>query len=272
VRRPAVSFEGEKDELVQSSEFREKYSELRTQNSELKVGRYGSIIIMSKEVRIILMGPPGCGKGTQGKKLEAKYKIPQLSTGDMLRSAVRDQTPVGLKARAYMDEGNLVPDDVLLGIMRERLAVSDCTDGYILDGFPRTTGQAEGLDGLFKESGHSLLAVVNLEVADRDVIARLSGRRQCRKCGVGYHVVFNKPKIEDVCDVCGGELYQRDDDNEVTVSARLEVYKEKTAPLLDYYGKQGLLCSTPGAGSIDEIFGRICSLIEERIASGRDRT
>lgn len=221
-------------------------------------------------VRIILMGPPGCGKGTQGKKLEAKYKIPQLSTGDILRQAIRDRTSIGLEAKVYMDEGDLVPDGVLLGIMRERLSSSDCAGGYILDGFPRTAGQAEGLDELFRENGHTLMAVVNFDVPDGDVVARLSGRRQCRVCGAGYHNVFNKPRKDGICDACGGELYQRDDDNETTVCSRLKVYKEKTAPLLDYYGKQNLLCNICGIGSIDDIFKRVCSLIDERKASAKD--
>ncbi len=222
---------------------------------------------MSKAIRIILMGPPGCGKGTQGKQLEAKYKIPQLSTGDMLRQAVRDRTQVGLQAKECMDKGNLVPDEVLIGIMRDRLAASDCDNGYILDGYPRTIGQAEALGGLFAESGQSLLAVINMDVPDNDVVARISGRRQCKKCGEGFHVEFLKPKKDGVCDACGGELYQRDDDNETTVRSRLKIYKEKTAPLLGYYEKQGLLVNTPGTGSIDEIFNRVCSLINERIAS-----
>lgn len=223
---------------------------------------------MTQTIRTILMGPPGCGKGTQGKKLEAKYSIPQLSTGDMLRAAVRDKTQVGLKAKEYMDSGNLVPDDVIVGVIRERLNASDCDKGYILDGFPRTIGQAEALDGLFADNGHKLTAVINLDVADDDVVARLSGRRQCKKCGTGFHIVFNKAKQEGICDACGGELYQRDDDNEVTVRERLNVYKEKTAPLLGYYEKQGLLNNIPGTGSIDEIFDRVCSLIDKRVCAG----
>jgi adenylate kinase len=223
--------------------------------------------VMSKAIRIILMGPPGCGKGTQGKQLEVKYNIPQLSTGDMLRQAVRDCTEVGLQAKECMDKGNLVPDEVLIGIMRERLAASDCDHGYILDGYPRTIGQAEALDRLFSENGQNLLAVINMDVPDNDVVARISGRRQCKKCGAGFHVEFNKAKQDGICDACGGELYQRDDDNEMTVRSRLKIYKEKTAPLLGYYEKQGLLANTPGTGSIDEIFSRVCSLIDERIVS-----
>jgi adenylate kinase len=219
---------------------------------------------MSKAARIILMGPPGCGKGTQSKKLESRYSIPQLSTGDMLRVAVRDKTPIGIEAKKYMDSGNLVPDDVIVGVVSDRLKASDCQNGYILDGFPRTIAQAEALDEIFDKNGQKLTAVINLEVKDDDVIARLSGRRQCKKCGVGFHIVFNKPKLDGVCDVCGGELYQRDDDNEKTVFDRLSVYKAKTAPLLDYYEKVGLLNNVSGSGSIDDIFGSICSLIDKR--------
>jgi adenylate kinase len=220
---------------------------------------------MASTIRLILMGPPGCGKGTQGKKLEAKYHIPQLSTGDMLRQAIRDKTPVGMKAKGYMDKGNLVPDDVIVGVMRDRFKMPDVEGGYILDGFPRTVGQAEALDSLFKASGHRLTAAINLDVSDKEVIARLSGRRQCRKCGTGFHVEFNKSRKDGVCDACGGELYQRDDDVAETVASRLSVYREKTAPLLDYYEKQGLLHNVTGTGSIDEIFARVCSLIDKEI-------
>lgn len=219
-----------------------------------------------KKLILVLMGPPGCGKGTQGKKLEAKYKIPELSTGDMLRQAVRDKTPVGRKAEDFMNRGHLVPDDVIVGIMRERLAASDCGNGYILDGFPRTAQQGRALDMLFAETNERLTAVVNLDVGDDVVVARLSGRRQCRKCGTGFHVMFNKPAKDGLCDSCGGELYQRDDDNEKTIRDRLSVYNKQTAPLLDYYRKQGLLHELPGTGSIEEIFGSICSLIDRKLA------
>jgi len=221
---------------------------------------------MSDILRLILMGPPGCGKGTQGKKLEAKYGVPQLSTGDALRQAVRDRTETGLKAKEYMDAGGLVPDDVIIGIVRERLSAPDCKNGYILDGFPRTIGQAEALDTMLSKQNVTLTAVVNLEVPDEVLIERLSGRRQCRKCGLGYHVKFNPPKVEGVCDACGGELYQRDDDNESTVRSRLEVYKRDTAPLLDYYAAKGILANIPGVGNIEDIYSRICSLIDEKLA------
>lgn len=217
---------------------------------------------MSGLLRLVLMGPPGCGKGTQGKKLEAIYKIPQLSTGDMLRAAIRNETPVGLQARIFMDKGELVPDEVIIGIMRERLSESDCSNGYILDGFPRTLEQGRALTILLNESSAKLSMAINLDIADDEVVRRLSGRRQCKKCGTGYHVIFNKSKNESVCDVCGGELYQRDDDNETTIRERLKVYNKLTAPLLAYYKEQGLLRQVPGVGSIDKILTEIRSLIE----------
>ncbi len=223
----------------------------------------------SKAIRVVLMGPPGCGKGTQGKMLEAHYSVPQLSTGDMLRAALRNETPVGLKAKQYMDRGELVPDEVIIGIMRERLASQDCKKGYLLDGFPRTVAQAEALDKLLEQSGTKLMAAVNLDVPDEEVVKRLSGRRQCRVCGTGFHVVFKKPVREGRCDACGGELYQRDDDNETTVRSRLSVYNKQTAPLLDYYASRGLLLRVPGTGDIDNIFKQICSLIDDKANSGR---
>lgn len=222
---------------------------------------------MAEAVRIVLMGPPGCGKGTQGKKIEAHYGIPQLATGDMLRAAIRDGTPVGLMAKKYTDRGHLVPDDVIVGIMRERLSAKDCQGGYILDGFPRTVEQATALDGFLAERGQKLMAVINLDVPDEEVVKRLAGRRQCKSCGTGFHDLFNRPKEDGICDVCGGELYQRDDDNESTVRERLDVYNRQTAPLLSYYEGRGLLRNIKGAGRIDDIFKRIRSLIDRKMAS-----
>ncbi len=210
------------------------------------------------------MGAPGCGKGTQGKQLEEKYNIPQLSTGDMLRAAVRDQTDVGIKAKQYMDNGELVPDEVLIGIMKDRLIMSDCKNGYILDGFPRTIPQAEALDVLLNDLDQNLTAVINIEVNDHDVVARLCGRRQCKDCATGYHITFNKPMKDNRCDKCSGELYQRDDDNETTITSRLTTYHEKTAPLLDYYTNKNELLSVKGIGSIDKIFGTICDAVMSR--------
>lgn len=217
---------------------------------------------MTRAVRLILLGPPGCGKGTQGKRLGERLGIPALSTGDMLRAAVSVGTPVGREARAFMDRGELVPDQVIVGIMREKLSEPGCAKGYILDGFPRTVEQARALDRFFAASAEGgLTAVIVLDVPDDEVIRRLSGRRQCRRCGVGFHNVFHRPKKEGVCDACGGELFQRDDDNEQTIRERLRVYHRQTSPLLSYYEGQGLVRSVPGTGSIDEIFRSICSLM-----------
>lgn len=215
------------------------------------------------EWRLILMGPPGCGKGTQGKKLEARYKIPQLSSGDMLRRAIREGTPVGILAKRFIDKGELVTDEVIIDIMCARIAKEDCKSGYILDGFPRTIEQAKALDKMFEAAGEKLDAVVNLKVADDEVVRRLSGRRQCKKCGTGFHVQFNRSKEDGVCDACGSELFKRDDDNEETIRGRLSVYNKQTAPLLQYYSEKGLLRETEGTGSIDDIFARVCSLIEK---------
>lgn len=213
-------------------------------------------------IRLILMGPPGCGKGTQAKMLEQRYNILQLSTGDMLRAAVREGTQVGLTAKGYMDKGELVPDEVIVGVMRERMLKKDCEAGYILDGFPRTLGQAEALTRLLGELEQPLSAAIVLTVSDKEVVRRLAGRRQCSKCGTGYHVEFNPPKKEGVCDKCEGRLYQRDDDNEDTVRERLRVYQEQTAPLIAYYKERNLLHEIVGEGSIEDIFNRICSLID----------
>jgi adenylate kinase len=223
---------------------------------------------MVKAIRIVLMGPPGCGKGTQGRKLEERYGIPSLSTGDMLRAAVRDKTSVGLTAQQYMERGHLVPDDVIVGVMHDRLYASDCKKGFILDGFPRTLAQAEALDKLVVQSGQGLLGAINLDVPDGEVVKRISGRRQCKKCGANYHVIFKKPAKEGICDVDGGELYQRADDNEETVRTRLTAYNNQTAPLLTYYKAQGLLMDVDGMGDIDEIFKNICSLIDRKVDSG----
>ncbi len=224
---------------------------------------------MTKALHIILMGPPGCGKGTQGKMLEERYGVPQLSTGDMLRAAVREGTAVGREAKLFMDRGELVPDATIVGVIAERLEQTDCAKGCIFDGFPRSLGQAEALDRMLQESGRALNAVVNIAVSDEEVVKRLTGRRQCRNCGTGFHVAFKTPQQEGVCDACGGELYQRDDDNEQTIRDRLRVYNEQTAPLIEYYRERGLLQNVEGQGSIDEIFEKVCAAIEERRDAGR---
>lgn len=208
-------------------------------------------------MNIILLGPPGAGKGTQAKMLIDQYQIPQISTGDILRAAVKEGTSLGKEAKSFMDKGELVPDSVVIGIVEERIQEPDCTKGYMLDGFPRTVPQAEALDGMLGKLNAEIDHVVSIEVANDELVKRLTGRRTCRECGAGYHVMFDPPKVEGVCDKCGGELYQRDDDNEDTVRSRLNVYESQTLPLIDYYKVQGKIRPIDGVGEIKEIFGRI---------------
>ena len=212
-------------------------------------------------MRLILLGPPGCGKGTQAKLLVERLKVPQVSTGDMLREAVKAGTPLGLEARQYMDRGALVPDAVIIGLVRERLRNPDCNRGYILDGFPRTAAQAEALEQTLRELNGSLDHVVSLEVAAEDVVGRIAGRRTCRNCGAMCHVRFSPSKVEGRCDACGGPTYQRDDDREDTVRRRLSVYADQTAPLLSFYESRGLLRRVGGTGEIEEIFQRITTAL-----------
>ncbi len=213
-------------------------------------------------MNLIFLGPPGSGKGTQAKMLVDKYGIPQISTGDILREAVKEGTPLGKEAKKYMDEGKLVPDEVVVGIVRERLKEPDCTKGFILDGFPRTIPQAEALDKTLQKMGKGIDHVLSLEVDKEELVRRLSGRRTCKKCGAMYHIIFDPPKKDGICDRCGGELYQRDDDKEETIRERLRVYEEQTAPLIEYYRKKGLLRPIDGVGKIEEIFARITEAIE----------
>lgn len=212
-------------------------------------------------MNIIFLGPPGAGKGTQAKMLIEKYNIPQISTGDMFRAALKDKTPLGIKAKGYMDKGQLVPDEIVIGLVEERLKQDDCSKGYILDGFPRTVAQAEALDKALAKMGSEIGHVVSIEVDNKELVKRLTGRRTCRKCGAMYHVIFKPPVNKDICDKCGGELYQRDDDTESTVMSRLEVYDAQTKPLIDYYQKQGILKTVPGRGGIDEIFNKIVGIL-----------
>ena len=212
-------------------------------------------------MNIIMLGPPGAGKGTQAKMLVEKLGIPQISTGDMLRAAVKEGTPMGLKAKEYMDGGKLVPDEVVIGIVKDRLAADDCAKGFILDGFPRTIPQAEALDKVLEEMGKKIEYVVNVAVPESELLTRLTGRRTCKKCGAMYHVKFNPPKQDGVCDKCGGELYQRDDDKEETILNRLKVYNDQTAPLIEYYKKQGVLVDIDGSKEIGEIFKDICAAL-----------
>ena len=215
-------------------------------------------------MNLIMLGPPGSGKGTQAKRLTERFGIPQISTGDILREAVKEGTPLGKEAKRYMDEGKLVPDEVVVGIVRERLKEPDCEKGFILDGFPRTVAQAEALDRILEEMGRKIDHVIDIEVSEDELLKRLTGRRTCKRCGAMYHIIFNPPKRDGICDQCGGELYQRDDDEEETIKARLKVYREQTAPLIDYYEKRGLLRRIEGSGKIEEIEERILKAIGEK--------
>ena len=212
-------------------------------------------------MNLILFGPPGAGKGTQAQFLVESYKIPQISTGDMLRVAVRQQTPLGLKAQEIMQQGGLVSDEIVLGIVEERLAQDDCRSGFVLDGFPRTIPQADALAEILQRCGRSIEHVVSLEVDNEEIVKRLSGRRSCPDCGKGYHVTYDAPKQADVCDVCGVALVQRDDDREQTVRNRLAVYEQQTAPLKEYYRSQQLLRTIPGMGPIAEVQQRITAAL-----------
>ena len=210
-------------------------------------------------MRIVLLGGPGSGKGTQAKMLVEKLGIPQISTGDIFRAALKEGTPMGLKAKTYMDKGDLVPDDVVIGVVEERLSKPDLEKGYMLDGFREHSAQAKALDKILEAQGKSISHAVLVDVPDEELVKRLSGRRTCRNsaCGAMFHVIFNAPKNEGICDICGSELYQRDDDNEKTIRERLGVYNNQTAPLVQYFAGKGLLRKVEGVGPIQDIFARI---------------
>jgi adenylate kinase len=203
--------------------------------------------------RVIFLGPPGAGKGTQAQALAGEWGVPHVATGDMLREAVAAKTPLGLEAKRHMDSGGLVPDEVVIGLVGERLAQPDAKAGVVLDGFPRTVAQAEALDALFARTGLSLDRVVYFNVSRDELLRRLTGRRVCRACGRTYHLVSAPPKVADKCDVCGGELYQRVDDREDTVATRLDVYQKQTSPLLEYYRGRKLLAEVAGEGSVAQV-------------------
>ena len=207
-------------------------------------------------MRIVLVGAPGAGKGTQAKFIAQHFGVPAISTGDIFRANLAAQTPLGLEAKRFMDKGDLVPDEVTIGIVRDRLSQDDTDSGFLLDGFPRTVPQAEALDEMLGALGQPIDAALELKVDEAEVVRRLSGRRTCRKCGHVWHTEFDPPKQDGVCDLCGGELFQRDDDKPETILRRLEVYNEQTSPLVGYYRDRGLLRTIEANGKVDEITQR----------------
>lgn len=217
-------------------------------------------------MRVVLVGPPGAGKGTQASAIAERFGIPKISTGDIFRANVSKGTPLGLEAKKYMDAGELVPDEVTIAMVRDRLAEPDAAGGFLLDGFPRTVAQAEALDGILGDLGAGLDAVLDMEADEEEVVRRLSGRRSCRNCGRIWHVEYDPPTQAGVCDACGGELYQRDDDHAETIRRRLEVYAEQTAPLVGYYAERGLLERIDAVGPVSEVGDRAIAALTRRAA------
>lgn len=214
-------------------------------------------------MNIILMGLPGAGKGTQASEIVKEYPIPHISTGDMFRKAIREETELGKKAKSFMDRGELVPDEVTVGIVKERLSEDDAKKGFLLDGFPRTIDQAEALNDIMSDLNREIEAVINIEVPEEELMNRLTGRRICEKCGTTYHLVFNPPKVEGVCDLDGGKLYQREDDNPETVSNRLKVNIKQSKPILEYYDQKGVLKNIDGAKDIDDVTSDVIQILDD---------
>jgi adenylate kinase len=214
-------------------------------------------------MRIIMLGAPGAGKGTQAKKITSRYSIPHISTGDIFRANIKDGTELGKKAKTYIDQGHLVPDELVVDIVIDRVQQQDCADGYVLDGFPRTIPQAEALDKALAEMGQSIDYAINVEVPDENIVQRMSGRRACVNCGATYHIVYAPTKIENVCNTCEGELILRDDDKPETVQERLNVYHEQTQPLIDYYTQQDKLVEVDGTIDIEKVFDAIVKILGE---------
>jgi len=212
-------------------------------------------------MRLVLLGAPGAGKGTQAKMLIEKYTIPQISTGDILRKAVADGTPLGKEAKVIMDQGGLVSDKIVLGLVEERVKQPDCQGGFILDGFPRNTAQAEALDTMLSDMKMPLTVALAVDVDQSELLKRLTGRRTCKGCQQMYNIFFTPPKSDSKCDKCGGDLFQRDDDKEETIKKRLEVYNQQTAPLIDYYSRKNIMKSVQGTGSIEDIFTKVTAAL-----------
>lgn len=216
-------------------------------------------------MRLVLLGPPGAGKGTQASAIVDKYNIPHISTGDIFRANIKEGTELGKEAKAYMDKGLLVPDELVVSIVKDRLTKDDCKNGFLLDGFPRTVNQAGALDSELHKMDIKLDRVININASAEILIERAVGRRICKECGATYHIEFNPPKVDGICDKDNGVLYQRDDDNEETVSTRINVYMEQTQPLIEYYEKQGLLLDVDGTKLIGEIFETISKALDKTI-------
>ena len=214
-------------------------------------------------MKIVMLGAPGAGKGTQAKMISEKYTIPHISTGDIFRANIKNGTELGKKAQTYMDKGLLVPDELVCDLVIDRIQQSDCEKGYVLDGFPRTIPQAEALTAALEKLGTSIDYAINVEVPDANILNRMGGRRACLGCGATYHVEFNAPKQEGICDTCGAELVLRDDDKPETVQKRLDVYHEQTQPLIDYYTKAGKLAEVDGTKDMDDVFAAIVDLLGE---------
>ena len=212
-------------------------------------------------MKLVMLGAPGAGKGTQAKRIAAKYQIPHISTGDIFRANIKAGTELGMKAKSYMDQGQLVPDEVTIGMLLDRISQDDCAGGYVLDGFPRTIPQAESLTKALASRGEKLDYAVNVDVPDENIVTRMSGRRACLGCGATYHIVYNAPKKEGICDVCGEKRVLRDDDKPETVQKRLAVYHDQTQPLIDYYKQEGILAEVDGTQDMDKVFQDIVKIL-----------
>ena len=223
-------------------------------------------------MRIVILGPPGAGKGTQAKRVSKKYGVPHIATGDIFREIIASSSEIGKKVEKYVKSGELVPDEIVNKIVRERLSRPDCRDGFILDGYPRTVEQAKALDRALENAGEKLDLVIELEVSDDEIVRRLSNRRVCRNCGAIYHLINNPPKIPGKCDKCQGELYQREDDREDIIRNRLRVYRERTKPLIDYYLKRGILVKVNGNPKVNEVWEQIRKILDEQIALKSSRS